>query len=385
MKRILYPDHTAAIAGVPELMQDFAAANGLEASTYRLSDLQKLLASEEGEASSEFALWLKENPIALFFIPTTVRVHEKLFRLTEAETFATASTGTDHVDFSFLQRKGLPYFSAPGENAHSVVEYVLAALPLLFDPDWLCKANDRFSLGIIGYGRIGSKLGAIAHRLGWTVRAYDPPLFHSTEKNLHFVLQSDVITFHVPLTDEGRHATRGMITDAILDQANPSSVWINTARGPVITPRMLLRLCGEFRTVIDVFPSEPARSEWIEKATLVSPHVAGYSWKARFAGVFRVLQNFAAVRSLRMPFRIEDYRPQRFALSGLNFLEAESQSLKSDPDSFSERRNRYPSRSSFRDEMEPGWLEGLSGLDAGSSHGRYFGRIFKAWNELHLY
>jgi len=86
-----------------------------------------------------------------------------------------------------------------------------------------------------------------------------------------------------------------------------------------------------------------------------------------------------------MPFRIEDYRPERFALSGLDFLEAESQSLKSDPDSFSERRNRYPSRSSFRDEIELGRLEGLSGLNAGSAHGRYFGRIFEAWNELHLY
>ncbi|EHQ05921.1 NAD(P)-dependent oxidoreductase [Leptonema illini] len=384
MKRILYPDHTAAIAGVPELMQDFAAANGLEASRYELSDLQKLLASE-GTASSEFAAWLQESPIALLSVPTTVRIDERLLRLTEAEAFATASTGTDHVDFSSLEREGLPYFSAPGENALSVVEYVLAALPLLFDPDRLCKAEGDFSLGIVGYGRIGGALGAVAHRLGWTVRAYDPPLFHSTEDDLHSVLQSDVITFHVPLTKEGRHATRGMITDTFLDQANPSSVWINAARGPVITPETLLRLCSEFRTVIDVFPSEPARPEWLEKATLVSPHVAGYSWKARFAGVFRVLQSFAVARSLRMPFRIEDYRPERFALSGLDFLEAESQSLKSDPDSFSERRNRYPTRSSIRDEMELGRLEGLSGLNAGSPHGRYFGRIFEAWNELHLY
>jgi erythronate-4-phosphate dehydrogenase len=377
MKRILYPDHTAAISGVPELMDDFAEANGLEAAVYELAELQDLLAGKKRKDSA-FALWLRDKPVALFNVPTTIRIDEALFQLTGAEAFATASTGFDHVDFHFLEKAGIPFFSAPGENALSVVEYVLASLPLLFDSDQLCDAKSDFRLGIIGYGRIGSALGAAAHRLGWTVKAYDPPLFHSGPEDLRSVMQSHVITFHVPLTAEGPHATEGMINESLLDMAATFSVWINTARGRLITPATLLRLCHEFRTVIDVFPAEPATPIWLEKATVVSPHVAGYSWKARFSGVFRVLQNFASARSLRMPFRIENYRPDHFALCGLDFLASESAALKSNPGSFAERRNRYPARSSFRDEMQKG--AGFEGKTA-----RYFEKIFQVWNELHFY
>ncbi len=374
MKRIFYPDHTEAISGVSSLVHDFAGANGFQACAYRLEDLKALL---RGEEVTELQALLREGPVALFTVPTTISIDERLYGITKAEAFATASTGTDHVDFRFLRQQGLPFFSAPGENALSVVEYVLSALPLMLDPDRLCDERFPLQLGIIGYGRIGSRLAAVAGRLGWTVRAFDPPLFGSSE---NMALDCDVITFHVPLTREGPYATEGMVTEEWMDRAREKAVWINAARGPILSPDGLLRLCHRFPVVLDVFPVEPPRPAWIDAARLVSPHVAGYSWRARFAGVYRVLRDFAAARGLRMPLPLERYRPENFALSALDFLEAESAALKASPESFSRRRNRYPSRSSYRDEMGGNGLDVLKG-----SRKRYFEQVFEAWKDLHLY
>jgi len=396
MTQILYPDHTAAIYHVPELIDDFAAANGMTAALYRLADLKSYL--KNNDKSSEIQdLFLR--PTSLLMVPTTVNVNFGLLQVSKAMNVATPSTGTDHVDFDDLKKHQVAFFSAPGENAVSVVEYVLSAIPVLVDmaaskdapiskDDLICdgsSSNRRLSLGIIGYGRIGSRLGAVGQRLGWQVRAYDPPLFHSTGHDLDSVLDSDIISLHVPLVTIGQHPTHGMINQSLLHRSRRSSIWLNASRGQVVAADDFAELCATHIAAIDVFPAEPPQHQFLDAATLVTPHIAGYSWRARFRGVYRVLEDFAATKGLRMPKSMDDYAPFGYDLSSIDFIEAESKALRQNPDSFSKRRNQYPTRSGFRDEIESKKWQDRFHTSENKQRLLYFQRIFEIWNQLHFY
>lgn len=373
--RILFPDHTATIEGVTDMISAFADINQLKPTVYQLADLK--------QNSSNFQSFLKEDQNTIVFVPTTVRIDEQLHKVCEAKLYATASTGTDHVDFSFLLNNQIPFVSAPGENSISVVEYVLSSLPYFFDVDQLLQ--EQLSIGIIGYGRIGSQLGQVCQQLGFQVSTFDPLKYVSTPNDqLATVLKSDAISFHVPLTKNSQFATFEMIDDRFLDVALPNSVWINSARGQIIDSAVFERLIKEHKTAIDVFPIEPANTSWLEHIKLASPHVAGYSWRGRAGGVFRVLSEVSSLFGFSFPFTLEEFLPAKYEISALNFIDAESNLLKENPNSFNKRRNHYPSRSSFRDEIEfDPQIEMLT--DISQSHKEYLQRIFEIWNRLHLY
>lgn len=385
---ILFPDHTAAIAGSGELIHAFAKHNGMVARGYALSELQAALKAND---RAWLELQREKGDVALFFVPTTVRINADMldFCGPSVRAFATASTGTDHVDLGLLMQRSVPFIYAPGENSTAVVEYVLSALPLLFDPGRLL--GGELSLGIVGYGRVGGLLGRVAHRLGFRVRAFDPFVLMSGDDERKATLASQVVSFHLPLTSDGPHPTEAMIDESWIQASAPGTVWINTGRGPVFPrsrPEILEASLERFRTVYDVFPEEPARASWIERSAFATPHVAGYTWRGRFMGVFRVLSDYASAAGLSMPFQPSDFRPAVFEISGPSFLARESAALKENPASFSHRRNNFPSKSSFRDDLEVGVFRTDTQAEEGSAEfgalEQYYHRLADLWNEMRL-
>ncbi|NJN51193.1 MAG: phosphoglycerate dehydrogenase, partial [Gammaproteobacteria bacterium] len=186
--------------------------------------------------------------------------------------------GTNQVDLTGAMRRGVPVFNAPFSNTRSVAELVLAEAVLLLRgvPHkhdqlkrgvWQKSAEASFeirgkTLGVIGYGNIGSQLGVLAESLGMSVVFYDVVKklnlgnARQVETLAELLAMSDVVTLHVPETPR----TRMMIDSAALARMKQSAVLINASRGHVVDIDALAaalkarRLLG---AAIDVYPEEP--------------------------------------------------------------------------------------------------------------------------------
>ena len=124
------------------------------------------------------------------------------------------TTGTDHVDTTWLASRGIAFASAAGSNAGAVAEYVLACVLLLARKLDLDLPN--LGLGVIGVGRIGSRVARWGARLGMRVLGSDPPLQRLTGDpaflpSAEVISAADILTVHVPLTDRGPDATAGLV------------------------------------------------------------------------------------------------------------------------------------------------------------------------------
>lgn len=220
-----------------------------------------------------------------------VHVNDALLEGSSLQFYGTATAGFDHVDAGALDRRGIAWSQAPGSNANSVAEYVIASLCRLArkrDIDW-----SGMTMGIIGAGHVGSRLAELARAFGLRVLLNDPPLQEQTGapsyRPLNEVLAgADIVTLHVPLTDEGTHATRGMVDSKFLSATKPGTIFINASRGEVVQENDLLAAFGEGRLsalILDVFDHEPGiRSEVMDAAFIATPHIAGYSLDGRLKG-----------------------------------------------------------------------------------------------------
>ncbi len=186
--------------------------------------------------------------------------------------------GTNQVDLNAAQLQGIPVFNAPFSNTRSVAELVLAEAILLMrgipeknalahQGGWLKSAHNSFevrgkTLGIVGYGNIGSQLSILAEALGMKVRFCDLenklPLGNAEQvPSLEKLLAiSDIVTLHVPETA----ATKNMIGAAQLATMKPNSVLINASRGTVVDIDALCEVLEKghlLGAALDVFPVEP--------------------------------------------------------------------------------------------------------------------------------
>lgn len=236
----------------------------------------------------------------------TATMLEKARKLTGIGCFC---IGTDQVDLAAARHMGIPVFNAPYANTRSVAELVLAEIIMLMRGipaknaaahrgRWMKSAKDAHevrgkTLGIVGYGHIGSQLGIVAEGLGMQVVYYDIvhklPLGNAQPLNsLDGVLEmADVVSMHVPDTDE----TRGMIDAAEIARMKKGAHLINASRGKVVSIPALAsaiesgHLAG---AAIDVFPSEPASrdEEFVSELrefdnVLLTPHIGGSTQEAQ--------------------------------------------------------------------------------------------------------
>lgn len=217
--------------------------------------------------------------------------------------------GTNQVNLQAAALAGVPVFNAPFSNTRSVAELVLAEMIMLMRGiprrnaaahrgEWVKSATRSHEIrgktvGIVGYGHIGSQLGILAEALGMNVLFYDIeqklPLGNATSSpSLRGLLrQAQVVSLHVPETP----LTAGMVDAGFLDAMRPGSFLINASRGQVVDIDALAdrlesgRLAG---AAIDVFPVEPgSNDESFESRlrgmdnVLLTPHIGGSTVEAQ--------------------------------------------------------------------------------------------------------
>lgn len=217
--------------------------------------------------------------------------------------------GTDQVDVDAARRRGIPVFNAPYANTRSVAELVLAEIIMLMRgiPEknmaahrgqWLKTASGSHevrgkTLGIVGFGHIGSQLGILAEGMGMNVIFHDIvdklPLGNARPASglTELLEQADIVSLHVPDTAQ----TRGMIGRRELAAMPAGSRLINASRGKVVDIPALAEALNSGHlagAAIDVFPSEPsgADEEFVSELrgmdnVLLTPHIGGSTREAQ--------------------------------------------------------------------------------------------------------
>ena len=205
--------------------------------------------------------------IDILLIRSGTQVDQSLLEGTPVQFVASATAGTDHVDKAYLAEKNIPFFHAPGCNAESVVEYVIAAILALSERKKKVLRGE--TIGIVGVGQIGRRLVGRLKTLGLDILVNDPPLFAQRPAptisaeivSLEELLQrSDIVTLHTPLIATGKHPTFHLINAEQLSKMKPKAWLINASRGSVVNN-------GDLKTtlmhgylggvVLDVWEEEP--------------------------------------------------------------------------------------------------------------------------------
>ncbi|MGI5308911.1 phosphoglycerate dehydrogenase [Rheinheimera sp. WS51] len=216
--------------------------------------------------------------------------------------------GTNQVDLQSALLRAIPVFNAPFSNTRSVAELVLGQIIMLLRGipqrnaaahrgEWLKTANGSFeargkTLGIIGYGHIGTQLSIMAENIGMRVQFYDIEaklvLGNAHQVSLSELLKtSDVVTLHVPETAQ----TKNMIGTAELGLMKPGSVLINASRGTVVDIDALADALSNKKiagAAVDVFPVEPKGNdeEFVSPLrqfdnVILTPHIGGSTQEAQ--------------------------------------------------------------------------------------------------------
>ena len=314
----------------------------------------------------------------VLLVRSVTKVNQSLLENSKIKFVGSATSGVDHVDVNYLKKSNICFSYAPGSNANSVAEYVLNSL---FEVTR--NINKPFSLsdktvGIIGYGYIGSRVKYFMDIFNIKCVLNDPPLFDQT-KNLSFVdleevLQSDIITLHVPLTKEGKYPTCNLVNANFLEKLKSDVILINTSRGEVIDEQALIsfkKRNPESRLVLDVWRNEPQINiDLLEKVFIGTPHIAGYSYDAKVKAtkiLFESLQKFfktnfnypnfsnensvfLAPKISNSDYLIESIISQFWNISGDNISFSQYSSLVENERSafYDSLRKNYPIRYEFR-------------------------------------
>jgi glycerate dehydrogenase len=278
-----------------------------------------------------------------------------LAALGQLKFISVLATGYNVVDLAAARRRGIPVSNVPEYGTESVAEHVFALLlalcrrvehydRLVHQGEWERRGEFCFwdeapwelagkQMGIIGFGRIGRRVGTLARALGMEVLVYDPaldeapgtvPIFagghHAkrgrrengtvpfagpqefTPASLAAVFaRADVVSLHCPLTED----SAGLVNRALLRTMKPTAVLINTARGGLIDEHDLACALNEGRiagAALDVLSAEPIRADnplLGAKHCLLTPHLAWASVEARRRLMAITAANIAAFQQGR--------------------------------------------------------------------------------------
>ena len=216
-------------------------------------------------------------------VRSEVKVGPGLLEGSRVQIVGTTTIGTDHLDEPWLKRQGIAFVNAPGSNANSVCEYVLAALLVYARRRGIQLKGRR--IGIIGVGNVGSRIRSMAETIGMVPVLNDPPLARVTGdpvyRPLEDALSADVVTLHVPLTKTGPDATLHLMDKRTISVLNTNALLINTSRGGVVENdalRNALRGKKIGGSILDVWENEPTFDpELLKLVEIGTPHIAGYS------------------------------------------------------------------------------------------------------------
>ncbi len=224
--------------------------------------------------------------VDILLVRSVTRVDEALLGGTAVRFVGTATSGFDHIDRDYLARRDIGFAHAPGSNANSVVEYVLAAIAAVGATLERLLAGGR--LGIVGYGVIGRAVAARFAALGIHSCIYDPWLDQNSIPNaagLDAILDCDVISLHPELTTRQPWPSFHLLGRRELRQLRPGTLLINASRGSVIDNAALLAYLEaqpDVSIVLDVWEGEPVIcAALLARVTLGTAHIAGYSFDGK--------------------------------------------------------------------------------------------------------
>lgn len=262
-------------------------------------------------ALSEDQLINEIKQVHMVGIRSKTQITEKVLQHAEKlQAIGCFCIGTNQVNLHAARKKGIVVFNAPYSNTRSVAELVIGASIILIrkildknkaahEGQWNKDAKGSFeirgkTLGIIGYGNIGSQVSILAESLGMKVIFYDNvtklPLGNAESRKTlkEVVSKADIITLHIPETQQ----TKNLVNKSLLKHFKKGSILINFARGEVVdldalTTALTSRdLSG---AAIDVFPVEPEKNgdpfssplQHIPNV-LLTPHIGGSTEEAQY-------------------------------------------------------------------------------------------------------
>jgi len=265
-----------------------------------LADIDAELTVASGDIESVLASAADADAILNTYLPWSA---DSTARLENCRIIARYGIGFDNVDLGAAADAGIVVTNVPDYSVEEVATHALALI--LASLRKVVIANDSvrsgtwsidnfrpisrlstLTVGLVGYGRIARRIAAPIETLGARVIAHDPYLQPGPDLppllELDTVLaRSDIVSLHLPLTDE----TRGIIGADSLARMKPTAILINTSRGPLVDLDALARALRE-GTIgaagLDVFDVEPLDASRIEDVPnlIVTPHMAYYSEEA---------------------------------------------------------------------------------------------------------
>lgn len=265
-----------------------------------LADIDAELVVASGDVESVLATAADADAILNTYVPWSA---ESIARLTRCKIIARYGIGFDNVDLKAAAEAGIVVTNVPDYSVEEVATHalalILASLRKVVTADRSVRSGtwsiDNFrpirrlstlTVGLIGYGRIARRIAAPLEALGADIIAHDPYLQPGPDLPplLEFdtvLSRSDIVSLHLPLTDE----TRGIIDGDALARMRPGAILINTSRGPLVDLDALgdaLRNGTIAAAGLDVFDVEPLDASRVEGVPnlIVTPHMAYYSEEA---------------------------------------------------------------------------------------------------------
>lgn len=253
----------------------------------------------------------------VLFAPLGFKVTEdKINKAPNLKVIISNTTGVPHIDMAYAKKAGVAVCALHNEadfldtitpTAEHTIGLMMAAhrrIPAAFDDvksgiwnrrDWPSpKMLSRMSLGIVGYGRIGKKVGNIASSLGMKVDYFDPYVTDGDTSLISLAQKSDVLTIHAPANDE----TKNLISRDVIYSLPENSILINTARGELLDTDALIErleegwlwaaaldtIDGEYEVGFDISVSQKRVFNYsLKKNNLIlSPHIGGSTLDAWF-------------------------------------------------------------------------------------------------------
>jgi phosphoglycerate dehydrogenase-like enzyme len=249
-----------------------------------------------------------------------------LARMPRLRVIARTGVGVDLVDLAAASTRGIPVVVTPGSGTRAVAEGVLALTlhlvkrlrtltDLVRQGRWADRGTvpigdlDGATMGIVGFGRIGRRVGELAQAFGMRLLAYDaysrPPTEIATSDLADLAVASDVLTLHLPLTDTTRH----LVDKTFLDQVRRGAVLVNCGRGGLLDLDAALDALetGQLAGVgLDVFDPEPPQHHPLfdRPNVVLTPHLMGLTRRATAATFADAARGIVDVLAGRPPVAV---------------------------------------------------------------------------------
>lgn len=230
--------------------------------------------------------------VSALVVRSITKVDARLLSGGSVRFVGTCTIGTDHLDIPWLEEQGIRWASAPGCNARSVAEYVLAGLAFAHLQGRI-DLSKRPRVGIVGAGRVGSAVSEVLRALGLETLLNDPPRAESEgpsgfEDLDTLFRECPILCVHLPLATRGSHPTKGLLDSNKLSLLRQGGLLINAGRGATIPADSLERFLADRRdasVILDVWDPEPSFPVDIARRCLLgTPHIAGYSFEGKVEG-----------------------------------------------------------------------------------------------------